>query len=192
MCGRYYIDENDPLLRGFVDTARRKGEVKSGEVFPGDTAAVVANSRKLELGVFPMRWGMERPGGGLVINARSETAANKPMFRESARLRRCLVPASWYFEWERRPEGKTKYALRPERGGIVYLGGLYTLDRDGTPRFTILTRDAAPGIAFIHDRMPVLVPPEKRDDWLSQQLTLDELLSYAETDVKYKEPNNIE
>ena len=192
MCGRYYIDENDPLLRGFVDAARRKGEVKSGEVFPGDTAAVVANNRKLEPGVFTMRWGMERPGGGLVINARSETAANKPMFRESARLRRCLVPASWYFEWERRPDGKTKYALRPERGGIVYLGGLYTLGSDGTPRFTILTRDAAPGIAFIHDRMPVLVPPEKRDDWLSQQLTLDELLSYAETDVKYKEPNNIE
>lgn len=192
MCGRYYIDENDPLLRGFVDAARRKGEVKSGEIFPGDTAAVVANNRKLEPGVFPMRWGMERPGGGLVINARSETAANKPMFRESARLRRCLVPASWYFEWERRPEGKTKYALRPERGGIVYLGGLYMLDRDGTPRFTILTRDAAPGIAFIHDRMPVLVPPEKRYDWLSQQLTLDELLSYAETDVEYKEPNNNE
>lgn len=186
MCGRYYIDEFDPLLRGFIGEARRKGPVKVGEVFPGDTAAVVANSRRLEPGVFPMRWGFDKPGGGLVINARSESASSKPMFRDSVRLRRCLIPASWYFEWERGPGGKTKYALRPERGGVVYLGGLYTLDRLGAPRFTILTREASRGIAFIHDRMPVLVPPEKRGDWLSQQLTLDDLLASAETDVGLK------
>lgn len=187
MCGRYYVDERDSRLRRMITEARRKGDIKTGEVFPGDMAAVVANSRQLNPSIFPMRWGFERPNGGLVINARSETAAQKPMFRDSARLRRCLVPASWYFEWERRPEGKVKYALRPERDGLAYMGGLYMLGSDGIPRFTILTRDAAKKIAFIHDRMPVLVPPEQRESWLSQQMTLDELLADAETDVEYKE-----
>ncbi len=186
MCGRYFIDERDPLLRQFVDAARRKGEIKTGEVFPADTAAVIANNRRLTPSVFPMRWGFERPNGGLVINARSETASQKPLFRESARLRRCLIPISWYYEWERRPDGKIKYALRPARDGVVYLGGLYTIGGDGVPRFTVLTRDAAPGISFIHERMPVLVPPDKHDDWLSQQVTLDELLASAETQLDYK------
>ncbi len=187
MCGRYYIDDNDGALSGFIEAAQRRGSVKRGEVRPGDTAAVIANNRRLEPGVFPMRWGFEGANGSLVINARSETASQKPMFRESARLRRCLIPASWYFEWERRPGGKTKYALRPERGGNVYLGGLYALGRDGTARFVILTRDAAPGIAFIHDRMPVIVPPEKLGDWLSQSRTLEELLRSAETDMTFKQ-----
>ncbi len=186
MCGRYFIDERDPLLRGFVDAARRKGDVKTGEVFPADTAAVIANNRLMKPGVFPMRWGFERPNGGLVINARSETAAEKPMFRDSARLRRCLIPISWYYEWERGPDGKIKYALRPARGGAAYLGGLYTIGADGVPRFAVLTRPAAPEISFIHGRMPVLVPPEKQGNWLSQQMTLDELLSDAETGMDYR------
>ena len=192
MCGRYYIDEHDPLLRSFVDAARLKGEVKTGEVFPSDCAAVIANNRRLTPSVFPMRWGFERPNGGLIINARSETASQKPLFRESAKLRRCLIPASWYYEWERRAGGKVKYALRSGRGGIVYLGGLYTLGKDGAPRFTVLTRDAAPGIEFIHNRMPVIVPPEKQDAWLSQQFTLDELLGDAETDMEYRREEQVE
>lgn len=190
MCGRYYIDEHNPEIRGFIDEARRKGDVKTGEVFPSDMAAVIANSRRLESSVFPMRWGLERPNGGLIINARSETASQKPMFRESAQMRRCLVPASWYFEWERRLDGKQKYALRPERDGVVFLGGLYVPGKDGVPRFTILTRDAVPEIAFIHGRMPVLVPPNKQSDWLSQQMTMDELLADAEADVEYTSVNS--
>ena len=89
--------------RGKAESA---GEaVKTGEVFPSDTAAVIANNRQLKPTVFPMRWGFERRGGGLVINARSETAAEKQLFRESAQLRRCLIPASCNFERERCADG---------------------------------------------------------------------------------------
>ena len=99
--------ESSGELEKRIAESRRKAEsageeVKTGEVFPSDTAAVIANSRQLKPSVFPMRWGFERKGGGLVINARSETAAEKQLFRESAQLRRCLIPASCYFEWERR------------------------------------------------------------------------------------------
>ena len=89
--------------RGKAESA---GEaVKTGEVFPSDTAAVIAKNRQLKPAVFPMRWGFERKGGGLVINARSETAAEKTLFRESAQLRRCLIPASCNFERERCADG---------------------------------------------------------------------------------------
>ena len=176
MCGRYYVEpeSSDELLELIVEAKRKSDEVKTGEVFPTDTAAVIANNRQLKPAVFPMRWGFERKGGGLVINARSETAAEKQLFRESAQLRRCLIPASCYFEWERRADGKVKYAIRPKGKELLYLGGLYTKPEPGAlPRFTILTRKAADGISFIHDRMPVIVPKEKEADWLSQQLTLD-------------------
>ena len=195
MCGRYYVEPESDMeeLAELIAEARRKAEsageeVKTGEVFPSDTAAVIANSRQLKPAVFPMRWGFERRGGGLVINARSETAGEKQLFRESAQLRRCLIPASCYFEWERRADGKVKYAIRPRGKELLYLGGLYTKPEPGAlPRFTILTRKAADGISFIHDRMPVIVPKEKEADWLSQQMTLDELLEDVETDMEFQE-----
>ena len=91
MCGRYYVEPESDMeeLAELIAEARRKAEsageeVKTGEVFPSDTAAVIANNRQLKPAVFPMRWGFERKGGSLVINARSETAADKTLFRESA------------------------------------------------------------------------------------------------------------
>ena len=144
MCGRYYVEpeSSSELLELIAEAKRKSDEVKTGEVFPSDTAAVIANNRQLKPAVFPMRWGFERKGDGLVINARSETASEKQLFRESAQLRRCLIPASCYFEWERRADGKVKYAIRPKGKELLYLGGLYTKPEPGAlPRFTILTRD---------------------------------------------------
>ena len=81
-----------------------------------------------------------------------------------------------------------KYAIRPRGKELIYLGGLYTKPEPGAlPRFTILNRKAADGISFIHDHMPVIVPKEKKDYWLSQQMTLDELLGDAETDMEFHE-----
>ena len=160
MCGRYYVDASDPTIRGFIDSAMKKGGVKTGEVFPSDTAAVIANSTSLRPAAFPMRWGWENPRGGLVINARSETASQKPLFRESAGC-----GAAWY----RRASimsGSGERAARPgmrcgrRAAGAVYLGALYYFGQDGKPRFTVLTRPAAPQVAFIHDRMPVIIPGE--------------------------------
>ena len=190
MCGRYYVEpeSSSELLELIAEAKRKSDEVKTGEVFPSDTAAVIANNRQLKPTVFPMRWGFERRGGGLVINARSETAAEKQLFRESAQLRRCLIPASCYFEWERRTDGKVKYAIRPKGKELLYLGGLYTKPEPGAlPRIPVLTRKAADGISCIHDRMPVIVPKEKKAEWLCQQLTLDELLGDAETDMEFQE-----
>lgn len=82
-----------------------------------------------------MRWGYSFPGDRPVINARVETAADKPLFRDGMKQRRCLIPASHYFEWARQPGQRTKYALRPAQRGTVYLAGIYHLENhDGDHR----------------------------------------------------------
>ena len=155
MCGRYFLD---PMLL--------QGMVKTGEICPGDTASVFARARSGKAAPHAMKWGWKGPKGRLVINARSETAETSPMFAESMALRRCLIPASGYFEWEKRADGKVKQAIAPEAAEGFYLAGLYRFE-EGKPVFVVLTRDAAPAIRHIHDRMPVMLSGEAARAWLA-------------------------
>lgn len=188
MCGRYFIDGDDlpEELERILEELNRKNTPKnlktSGEIFPSDVVPVLANSRRQDVQPFAMRWGYSFPGGRPVINARAETAAEKPLFRDGMRQRRCLIPASSYFEWERREGQKTKYAIRPAGAEMLYLAGIYHLENhDGAvvPSFAILTRSAAPEIAFIHDRNLVILPPDCARDWLKVENRADEVLRRA-------------
>lgn len=188
MCGRYFIDGDDlpEELERILEELNRKNTPEnlktSGEIFPSDVVPVLANSRRQDVQPFAMRWGYSFPGGRPVINARAETAAEKPLFRDGMRQRRCLIPASSYFEWERREGQKTKYAIRPAGAEMLYLAGIYHLENhDGAviPSFAILTRSAAPEIAFIHDRMPAILPPDCARDWLKVENRADEVLRRA-------------
>ena len=104
MCGRYYIADDDlsrELARIIAAINRKKtpeGLKTAGEICPSDIAPALANSRRQAVQPFAMRWGYAFPDGRPVINARSETAAEKPMFRDGMQHRRCLIPASYYFE----------------------------------------------------------------------------------------------
>ena len=170
MCCRFFTGdaEDDEELRAIIDALQRRGggdAAVARDVLPTDTAAVIASSRRLSPGVFAMRWGFSGAGGAPVINARSETAHEKPLFAGSMESRRCLIPAGWYYEWERRCRERVRYAIRPEEAGLMYMAGLYRLTPAGA-QFTILTRDAAPDIAFIHPRMPVILPRDALADWI--------------------------
>ena len=195
MCGRYYIAEDDlsDELSRMIDELNRKktpeGLKTSGEIFPSDIVPVLANSRKQDVQPFAMRWGYAFPNGRPIINARAETAAQKPMFKDGMRQRRCVIPASHYFEWERHGAARTKYAIRPAHADTLYLAGIYHLENhDGVivPAFTILNRDAAPGIAFIHPRMPVLLPPDATADWLNPGYNAEEVIAAALTEMEYQ------
>ena len=97
MCGRFFIEEEDTEdeLRAILQALNRRGAVcKTGEVLPTDTVAVLANSRALRPAPFAMQWGYTLPDGKRIINARSESAATRPMFMDGMRQRRWLVPAS--------------------------------------------------------------------------------------------------
>jgi len=168
MCGRYWIDPQDREIAAIIDVLQRKNpEMKaSGEVFPGDSVPVVCKSRGGDIRPFAMEWGFSLPDGKRVINARSETAAQKPMFRESMEKRRCVLPMSAYFEWEKIGSGKKKHRIFPEVNGLFCLAGLCRFEND-RPKCTVLTMDAADEIAFIHPRMPLILPWQQSEAWIN-------------------------
>ena len=188
MCGRYRIDDDGDSgeLEAIVEEINRRypGEAvkTSGEIFPTDTAPVIANNRRLSPAPFAMQWGFGMPDGRRVINARSETASSKPLFQDGMRQRRCAIPATSYYEWERASGRKTKYAIRPASCPLFYLAGLYRLEA-GKPVFAVLTREPADSIAFIHNRMPVLLAPDLARDWLNPAFSARDLLAHSLLDV---------
>ena len=165
MCGRYEIrldaaDENgepDAKLAAIAASLERRfpGVCKTGEIAPGDTApAVIARGEHIV--AIPATFGLAGFDGKPLINARAETAAVKPTFRESLRERRIILPACGFYEWSRDAQ-RTKYLFTPEPGAaVMYLCGLYNVV-EGTVRFVILTREANASVAPIHDRMPVII-----------------------------------
>ena len=176
MCSRFWVpmDERPEELLILLNRAElamraRQPEfhLKRGEICPGDCAAVLAPNRSRKTSLFVMRWGF-RLEKRLVFNARSETAAQKAMFSESLRFRRCLIPAASFFEWDHRQKKPAKFRFWPEGGSMMYLAGLYRFEPEASlPVFTVLTRQAEGAIADIHDRMPVLVHAEQLDLWLN-------------------------
>ena len=156
------------LAAGFRKEPEKPLEAE-GEIFPSAVVPALALNRAGEERVFPMKWGFSQRGK-LLINARVETAAEKPTFRESWLSHRCVIPASWYFEWEHDEKKRAgqKYALRPEASGLVRLAGLYRLE-DGLPVFVILTRPAADSLLWMHDRMPLMLPPDAAEAWIRPQ-----------------------
>ena len=187
MCGRYFVDraESPEDLDRIIDALNRKGQiVKMGEVCPGDSVPVIANSRQLTPTPFAMTWGYKMSDGKLIINARSESAMEKPMFRDGMRNRRCLLPANRYFEWEKRGKERTKYAIHPVDTSLFYIAGLYRLEGNH-PRCTVLTRSPSEQIAFIHNRMPVLLPKEAAGDWLNPRYDAIDVLKAALTDMTF-------
>lgn len=172
MCGRYYIEPDDQpsylnLLLNQIEQRYRGTEalaaMRLGEIFPSNTVPVIARE-----GAQIMKWGYTGYKNR-VINARSETALEKPMFRSAMLSRRCLIPASGYYEWRRTESGaksKEKFAFyRPDRP--LYMAGLWREEKDeALPLFVILTREAGQEIAGIHDRMPVILPETQIVAWL--------------------------
>lgn len=195
MCGRFYI-ESDDTPDELMSILKRADELLArtlpdqrlprGEVRPGDIAAVISLNRKQQQIVFPMRWGYQH-GRKLIINARSETASERPMFRQSFIQRRCLIPASAYFEWDHRSSRPEKLCFRHLLSSTLYIAGLYRYDSPDTlPEFTILTRSAAEHLAVFHDRMPVILPPEAHAQWLDPNANPSELLSRAISAITYQ------
>ena len=187
MCGRYNFSKNSSsqMVQKVLETLQdRQIEVKTGEVNPGDVAAVIASNRKLEPQAFGMKWGYKLPDGKLIFNARSETAAQKAMFADGMRQRRCLIPADCYYEWQKAAQGKQKYQLAPNGSNGFFLAGIYRIEQ-GSAVFSVLTKEPVESIAFIHHRMPVILPKEAMSDWLNPRYNGVEILNAAVGDIRF-------
>jgi putative SOS response-associated peptidase YedK len=123
----------------------------------------------LRWGLIPF-WAKDPAIGNRLINARAETVAEKPAFRAAYRARRCLVPASGFYEWKKAPGGKQPYYVTSRDGSVLAFAGLWEQwqPADGEPiySFTIITTDANPVMQRLHDRMPVILAPREYDEWL--------------------------
>jgi len=194
MCGRFYTDFDDAQYREMLALLYLRGQqdegflIRNGEVFPTDYAAVLDAA-----GPRVMRWGFARfDGKGVIVNARSETAMEKNLFRApmlstQGQSGRCLIPANAYFEWQTREKTKIKYRLRPAKEGMFTFAGLYRSEAGAkTPVFTILTASAADGISFIHDRMPLILPGEAREAWLNDPAEAARLLEEGTREIVYE------
>ena len=142
---------------------------------------------------FWMVWGFTNPrGGSPIVNCRTETAGSKQFWQDSWRQRRCIIPASYYFEWssEYRTDGtKQKYLLQPKDSNITFLAGLYRIEeRNGLqiPVFTVLTRVPGESIRFIHDRMPVILPVERIRDWIAPDSNPEQVARAAMTEIYFE------
>lgn len=192
MCGRYYlagfngaeVKEYYKVLEELDRKIKTPGYnlnvTMTGEIYPSFIVPVIANSKENQIKGFAMEWGYTMNNGNRLINARSETASENPTFTKNMIENRCLIPASYYFEWEEQNSDKVKHALQPIGKTAFFMAGLYRMEEEKqTPVFTILTRAAAPNIKFIHERMPVILPAGARADWLNLDYNADEIIMVA-------------
>ena len=164
MCGRFYVDESmEQELWDVVRELSRKEKVPTvGEVKPSNTSLIIKGYRQA-LDVETMSWGFQQfTGSGLIINARAESVTDKPMFRDSILQRRCVIPASWFYEWNRQKE---KVTFKREDSSILFMAGFYQRYEEGN-RFVILTTDANESMRPVHDRMPVILEEHELKDWI--------------------------
>lgn len=198
MCCRYWADES-PEIREIVEEMNKSPLVEKwhkttgittyGEIRPTNVVPVIASNRSGEKSVFPMKWGFT--GRTLLMNARTETAPEKATFRDAWASHRCIVPASWYYEWEHilGNDGKKrtgdKYLIQPKGSSMTWLCGLYRIE-DGLPMFVILTREPGEEIRFIHDRMPLIMPGDCVDEWIRPDAKPEDLVDAALTEMVYE------
>lgn len=183
------------LANKFIATHGRP-IITEGEVRPTDIVPVIAPNQKGVKTIFPMQWGFtNKEHKTTLFNARCETAGTKPTFKDAWKSHRCIVPASYYFEWEhfKSPDGKTKtgdkYAIQPEGLTVTWLCGLYRME-EGYPVFVILTKEPTAALNKIHDRMPLILPQDKIEDWINPTSSPDKLIHYSLNEMILEKSNH--
>jgi putative SOS response-associated peptidase YedK len=201
MCGRFVQkSERRIITEEFYILDFLSDVFVSYNVSPGQNAGVIINEGKnlyslFKWGLVPS-WSKDKKSGYKMINARAETVAQKPSFRSAFAARRCLVPADGFYEWKKSGSVKVPFYIFSKTGHPFSLGGLWETwqEPDGNllKTFTIITTEANASLKNIHDRMPVIVPPDKRSRWLDGNIKqkgklLDMLEPYEGEDIGYHE-----
>jgi putative SOS response-associated peptidase YedK len=176
MCSRYFLDADGNVIAYTFSVPLNERVRRRFNIAPTQEAPIVRVSQEGPREMAMLRWGLvpawskDLGAGTKMINARGESVAEKPAFREAMARRRCLVPATGFFEWKAVPGRKQPFAITvPERPLFAFAGLWETWrprDDEAIETFTIVTTDANEAIAPIHDRMPVILPKEAEDAWL--------------------------
>ena len=188
MCGRYTVRSIQPISELFGISLPPEFQPRYN-IAPTQDVLVVRSAAPAAEGKAPaaarrgdlLRWGLvpswapDPSVGNRMINARAETAAQRPAFRDAMRRRRCLVPADGFYEWQKLEGEKRKqpHLIQMKGQRPFAFGGLWDTWFAGGDRlesFTILTTSPNELVSPIHDRMPVIVAPEDYDRWLDTRV----------------------
>jgi putative SOS response-associated peptidase YedK len=203
MCGRYAstkatadlaeefraVDATDGAARPDFNVAPTKQVVAVVQRHPRDADGTPdpdvteRTLRMLRWGLVPS-WAKDEKAGARMINARSETAAEKPAFRRALAARRCLLPADGWYEWQRGPDHKQPYYTHYTDGSSLALAGIWEYWKpkddpegrypEGLVTACVLTTDAVGPLAQVHDRMPLVLPASAWDAWLDPDRRADD------------------
>jgi len=178
MCGRYALTASPEQLMILFELLQVTFElVPRYNLAPTQFAPVAHLGNDGLRTLTPMSWGLvprwakDRSIGSRLINARSETVAEKPAFRTAFRQRRCLVPADGFYEWQRTEAGKQPYFIHRADHSPLVMAGLWENwhhpnGQESLQTFTILTTHSNRFLSQLHDRMPVFIDHDRFDDWL--------------------------
>jgi putative SOS response-associated peptidase YedK len=176
MCSRYSLTSPPEAVRSYFGAMVREEFPPRYNIAPTQPVHIVRNDPKGQRELVLVRWGLvpswvKEPGEfSTILNARAETAAEKPSFRASLRHRRCLVPTDGFYEWTGDKGEKQPHLVRRKGGGLFAMAGLWEhwIGTDGSEIETmaILTVAANATVRPIHDRMPAIVTPDAFDFWL--------------------------
>lgn len=179
MCGRFVVNIPANELKMIFNLIETPQLEPRFNLAPTQLAAVVRNQGEhnrldlLKWGLVP-GWSKDLSFGSHLINARSETVAEKPAFRHAIKFRRCIIPASGFFEWEHIVDKKQPYYILLADQSPMFLAGVWESWKspDGTEleTFAILTTAANKLVAPLHDRMPVILHPDTFTLWLSHNM----------------------
>ena len=183
MCGRYRLSRRKEVLAEHfgADFEDLDWEPRYN-IAPTQPVPVIRRDGKgPTLHASLMRWGLipswatDPSIGARTINARSETAASRPSFREPLQRSRCLIPADGFYEWLRRVKGKQPFCFEVGDGGIFAFAGLWDRwrgrpDGQAVESCTILTTTPNELVVDVHDRMPVILAPEHHGSWLDPSM----------------------
>lgn len=189
MCGRFSLTIPPEMLREVFGLAFLPDLPPRTQIAPTEEVLIVRSAAGSARGrsLLRVRWGVRAPGrrssSRPIINARQETVFEKPLFRVSARLRRCLVPADAFYEWKKEGGGRGRpFRLRMKDGRPFAIAGLFEPDRshEGGLGATcvLLTTEANGLVAPIHDRMPVILSDEAHALWLDPAVCEREALEH--------------
>lgn len=173
MCCRYYYDEKMAKeIEKICMKINEKLNMASGEYGPAQKAPVITG-RMDKLTLEEMQWGFpQHDGKGLLINARCEGIEERKAFGESVQRRRCVIPASEYYEWD---AGKHKVAFSRVDDKPIYMAGVYNLI-DNKERFVVITTEANETVKNVHDRMPLILEESEIDMWIHDHKATDFIL----------------
>jgi putative SOS response-associated peptidase YedK len=184
MCGRYSLVPTENIAERFDAAEQQLALLPRYNVAPNQAMPVVVRNSpnrlvEMQWGLIPA-WSKEPRVKFSTINARAETVATSTVFRGPFKSRRCLVPASGFYEWKQTAQGKQPFCIRLRGAELFAFAGLYDIWRDDDGNelrsYTIITTAPNSLVAPIHNRMPVILRREDEAAWLNKETDPDALL----------------